>query len=339
MVTICEDCGGIAQKVCLDEETIQRIIDAIEGGVGVGSPQIEGLNWLRHCDPSNGETTGWVATVLDEVAGTATDYYRDADFLPTPTPPSGTPCVDPDGELFVRCRRALVAGTGYNVHDILEESFIIDTSLPVDDPNAVRFVQWNNVTQATVLYSQINGDPPTGTLPDPSHLTSCADSIHKELVCVCMVDQVPTTLELVPYVSAFLQNVDVNGSIDVLPLGDFTDSTLQSTYTVLGTAIRCDELESQVTGVQGFTRLLEGSDTFNLTSLVTVRVLISVIAVGNPATPPTVSFDGGTTNVPLVAGEPPLEVSGFGRVIRPPLQIVTGVGDIVRVVSTRLVTT
>lgn len=342
MVTICDECGGVPSPVCLSAESIEAIIQAIIdalAGIG-GFPQLESLNWVPFCDETTGNVTGYVATVLDEVAGTETDHYRDASFTPTAIAPLGEPCDESESEIVIRCRKAIVDGIGYNAGDTLEEVTILDLTLPVTNPNVVLFTQWQNASQSsTAIYTAVLGEAPVGDIPDPSHLTTCNEVLHREIDCSCMVDQLPTTLELVPYVSAFLRTVDVVGNLTVTPIGDFTDSTLTTPYTVAGTPIPCHDLESRVVGVSGTAELVTDSDTWELTHLTTIRVSISALVVSNPATPPVISFDGGTTSSPLIQGEPPLEISGFGRVVRPPLQIVTNAGDVVRVVTTRLSTT
>lgn len=60
-------------------------------------PQIEGLSPIRYCDAS-GNTTGFVAYILDEETNTPSPVYFDAAGLPSDTAPTGSVCDSADSE-------------------------------------------------------------------------------------------------------------------------------------------------------------------------------------------------------------------------------------------------
>lgn len=155
-----------------------------------------------------------------------------------------------------------------------------------------------------------------------------------EINCLCD-DVLGNSTSIVTFYEGFLLEVDTDDVFTSTSLGYFADSALTTPYTPIN-IIDCGSIGEDVIGIEAAYDVVQNGATW-ASDLLTQKIQIQVIAVGNLGTPPTLTTESGAQSL-FVGTNLEWEAVDSSHVIRGAFSIATGAGDTVAIASTRLTT-
>lgn len=172
--------------------------------------------------------------------------------------------------LVIAIKACQGGGSGGSSTAYSDGSAIVGTD-PTD--SSIQFVVEVNYSESSgnYTYQKTDGTPVVEGVDFV--VTSAATSPVGDIKTICKCDDtLNDQTVIVTYVEAYFQTYE-NGVVTNTPIGNFTDETLSTAYTVIGTAIDCDTLGVNAKGKYGFTTIESGTwSPSALTESFTLRV-------------------------------------------------------------------